>query len=52
MYFSVPLSLVLLTMLAYLIAGSILFCLWEKWTFLDGFYFVFISLTTIGLFSC
>ncbi|KAI6177360.1 Potassium channel subfamily K member 18 [Aphelenchoides bicaudatus] len=45
---SVPLSLVLLTMLAYLIAGSILFCLWEGWTFLDSFYFCYISLTTIG----
>lgn len=46
---SVPLSLVLLTMLAYLVAGSILFCLWENWTFLDSFYFCYISLTTIGL---
>ncbi|KAI1708838.1 ion channel domain-containing protein [Ditylenchus destructor] len=45
---SVPLSLVLLTMLAYLVAGSILFCLWEGWTFLDSFYFCYISLTTIG----
>uniref|UniRef100_A0A1I8A6S9 Ion_trans_2 domain-containing protein n=1 Tax=Steinernema glaseri TaxID=37863 RepID=A0A1I8A6S9_9BILA len=45
---SVPLSLVLLTMFAYLVAGSILFCLWEGWTFLDSFYFCYISLTTIG----
>ncbi|KAK0419923.1 hypothetical protein QR680_014405 [Steinernema hermaphroditum] len=45
---SVPLSLVLLTMFAYLVAGSILFCLWEEWTFLDSFYFCYISLTTIG----
>uniref|UniRef100_A0A0K0EYV5 Potassium channel subfamily K member 18 (inferred by orthology to a human protein) n=1 Tax=Strongyloides venezuelensis TaxID=75913 RepID=A0A0K0EYV5_STRVS len=45
---SVPLFLVLLTMLAYLIAGAILFCLWEGWTFLDAFYFAYISLTTIG----
>uniref|UniRef100_A0A0N5AVZ2 Ion channel n=1 Tax=Syphacia muris TaxID=451379 RepID=A0A0N5AVZ2_9BILA len=45
---SVPLSSVFLTMLAYLITGSILFCLWEGWTFLDSFYFCYISLTTIG----
>lgn len=46
---SVPLSLVFLTMFAYLVTGSILFCLWEEWTFLDSFYFCYISLTTIGL---
>jgi hypothetical protein len=45
---SVPLSLVILTFLAYLVAGSILFCLWENWTFLDSIYFCYISLTTIG----
>ncbi|CAG9532119.1 unnamed protein product [Cercopithifilaria johnstoni] len=45
---SVPLSLVFFTMFAYLIAGSVLFCLWEGWTFLDSFYFCYISLTTIG----
>ncbi|KAM3723663.1 TWiK family of potassium channels protein [Dirofilaria immitis] len=45
---SVPLSLVFFTMFAYLVAGSVLFCLWEGWTFLDSFYFCYISLTTIG----
>ncbi|WKX98206.1 hypothetical protein Q1695_013691 [Nippostrongylus brasiliensis] len=45
---SVPLSLVVLTMFAYLIAGTILFKLWEGWTFLESFYFCYISLTTIG----
>ncbi|VDM20680.1 unnamed protein product [Wuchereria bancrofti] len=34
---SVPLSLVFFTMFAYLVAGSVLFCLWEGWTFLDRF---------------
>ncbi|XGW17828.1 hypothetical protein V3C99_002438 [Haemonchus contortus] len=45
---SVPLSLVVLTMFAYLVAGTILFKLWEGWTFLESFYFCYISLTTIG----
>ncbi|VDM44905.1 unnamed protein product [Toxocara canis] len=46
---SVPLSLVFFTMFAYLVAGSIIFCVWERWTFLDSFYFCYISLTTIGM---
>ncbi|GMR43852.1 hypothetical protein PMAYCL1PPCAC_14047, partial [Pristionchus mayeri] len=44
----VPLTLVVFTMLAYLLAGATIFSIWEKWTFLDSFYFCYISLTTIG----
>jgi hypothetical protein len=32
----------------YLAAGAGLFMLWEDWSFFEGFYFCFVTMTTIG----
>ena len=45
---SVPISLSLTVMISYICGGAILFGELEKWGFLDGSYFCFITLTTIG----
>ena len=29
-------------------SGAVIFCNWEGWTFAEGFYFSFITLSTIG----
>jgi hypothetical protein len=34
--------------LLYLIAGLLLFAVWEGWSYIDGAYFSFITFTTIG----
>ena len=45
---SVPLLVTAFVIPLYLTLGAILFNIWEKWSFLDSFYFCFITLTTIG----
>ena len=46
---SVPISVCVLVMAAYIVGGAILFSQWENWNFLEGCYFCFITLATIGL---
>jgi len=45
---TVPISICLLIITGYIVAGSALFTLWEDWGYLDGSYFCFITLSTIG----
>ncbi|CAF4886270.1 unnamed protein product [Pieris macdunnoughi] len=45
---TVPISACVAFMVGYLIFGSMLFGMWEKWDKLDGAYFCFISLSSIG----
>ena len=45
---TVPICVCLLIIATYIVAGSILFTLWEDWDPLTGSYFCFITLSTIG----
>lgn len=44
----IPVYLVLLLVSGYICFGATLFSVWENWTFLNGAYFSFITLSTIG----
>ncbi|KAG4079228.1 hypothetical protein HA402_006951 [Bradysia odoriphaga] len=46
---TVPITVCLMIMTGYILMGSLIFRMWEKdWRFLDGCYFCFISLSSIG----
>ncbi|XP_050536571.1 potassium channel subfamily K member 18-like [Daktulosphaira vitifoliae] len=44
----VPVILVLLVLVGYICLGAAVFATWEDWTFIDGAYFCFVTLSTIG----
>ncbi|CAF2987529.1 unnamed protein product [Rotaria sp. Silwood2] len=46
---TIPISITLSLLTSYLILGAVLFSEWENWKFLDGAYFCFVTLATIGL---
>ncbi|GFS42547.1 TWiK family of potassium channels protein 9 [Nephila pilipes] len=46
--FNLPVSLAVLLLITYMMLGAFIFTLWEPWTFFESFYFVFISMSTIG----
>ncbi|XP_061389807.1 TWiK family of potassium channels protein 18 [Musca vetustissima] len=45
---TVPITVCVLIMISYILWGAILFARWEQWKILDGSYFCFISLSSIG----
>ncbi|GFQ94601.1 TWiK family of potassium channels protein 7 [Trichonephila clavata] len=46
--FYLPVTLAIALVLIYMLVGGFLFATWEKWSYFEAFYFVFISMTTIG----
>lgn len=46
--FNLPISVAILLLVLYIFLGAVLFGIWEGWDFFASFYFVFISMSTIG----
>lgn len=46
--FNLPISVAIVLLLTYMLFGAAIYCSWEGWTFFEAFYFVFISISTIG----
>lgn len=50
--FNLPISVAIALLLGYMLFGAALFCVMEdEWTFFEAFYFVFISISTIGKYA-
>ncbi|VDO32318.1 unnamed protein product [Onchocerca flexuosa] len=47
-YISIPMLLIVGILLGYIAIGAVLFASWEHWDFFSGFYFSFITMTTVG----
>lgn len=46
--FDLPISVAFVILVVYIVIGAIVFCVEEGWGFFESFYFVFISMSTIG----
>ncbi|XP_063697234.1 potassium channel subfamily K member 18-like [Culicoides brevitarsis] len=46
--FNLPISLALSILIIYMLIGAAVYNIWEQWNFFESFYFVFISMSTIG----
>ncbi|KAL4708605.1 hypothetical protein ACJJTC_014213 [Scirpophaga incertulas] len=47
--FNLPISVAIIILVIYIFIGATIYSTWENWSFLESFYFVFISMSTIGL---
>lgn len=43
-----PVVVPILILIIYILLGGMMYTFWESWGYLDAFYFVFISISTIG----
>lgn len=46
--FNLPISLASILLITYILFGTFVYTIWEDWTYFEAFYFVFISMSTIG----
>ena len=46
--FNLPISVAIVILLIYIFVGAFIYWTWENWGFFESFYFVFISMSTIG----
>ncbi|XP_043269263.1 uncharacterized protein [Venturia canescens] len=46
--FNLPISVAIIILLVYIFVGATVYTFWEQWAFFESFYFVFISMSTIG----
>ncbi|XP_052771216.1 uncoordinated protein 58-like [Mya arenaria] len=46
--FNLPISIAIGILFVYIMLGATMYMIWEDWTFIESFYFVFVSLSTIG----
>lgn len=46
--FNLPITVALFILISYIFIGAVVYCMWEEWNFFASFYFVFISMSTIG----
>lgn len=46
--FNLPISVASFLLISYILIGALFYSMWENWSYFEAFYFVFISMSTIG----